>query len=659
MRQAVLICLAATLAVCAGCGGGSSSSSSTSSASIVISPATLSLNQGEVQSFTATVLDSSGSPATNPKATVWSSSNGNVATVASDTGSVCAGVWDTNHIVCATGQAGTATITATSGSLTATATVYVHPKVDRVVISTPTGACKSVGQTLQLSAQALSNGTDVTSGVGPFTWSIGSPNVATVDTNGVLTAAAPGQTPIVASVSNVTSVPVTYSTCAVKSIHVHVSGASDTSFTVASTGGTQTLAADVIDTAGNTISPTLTWVSNQPGIIAVAAPTGTTSTTTQTATAVNPGTTSVVAECAINCNYNMPAVYSDVVVGTVSGTNATTVYVTGTGTTSLIPIDTGTNAAGTAITLPDKPNSIVFSPLATTAYLGSASGLISLNTITNTVSQNTAFPGKVLTVSPDGNRVLIADASLVYSVFIGSTSSTGTTETIGIAGATAAAFTADGTRGYIVAGSNFYVYTPGSPTGTATLTGAATDVAVSPSAAFAYIANGVPNAITTRAVCDSSAAGTFATSGTPTNLAVTPDATKVLALDSPNMDVFTRSTLVQTGCPPTLSGTVSSVGLGQGSFTPNELVLTSNGAKAYVTSNLTKVIVYDVASATPSAINLANGATGLTASATLDGTQLYVGGSDNNVHRIDTTAATDAQQISVSFTPNLLAVKPK
>jgi hypothetical protein len=49
----------------------------------------------------------------------------------------------------------------------------------------------------------------------------------------------------------------------------------------------------------------------------------------------------------------------------------------------------------------------------------------------------------------------------------------------------------------------------------------------------------------------------------------------------------------------------------------------------------------------------------LTGGTTLDSTKLYVGGSDNAVHRIDVASGTDAQQITVSFTPDLVAVRPK
>jgi len=651
MRQAVLILVVvAVFTVLTGCGGGGSSSSSTSNpGSVQLGPATLSLNQGDVLGFTAIVLDANGAVASNATAVTYTTSNPALATVNSTTGSVCAGVWDANFIVCSPAPVGTATITATSGLLTATATVYVHQKVDRVVIATPTGVCKSVGQTLQLTASAFNNGVNITSTVGPFNWVSNNTQVATIDSNGLLTAQAPGTSSLFASVSNVASVLTTYTTCSVQSIHVHAASAANTSFTLGTIGASQQLAADVIDTAGNTITPALTWVSNGPGIATVS--------TSGLVTAVTPGTTSVLAECAITCNFSLSPVYSDVAVATVSGTNATTVYVTGTGTTQLIPIDTGTNTAGTAITLPSQPNSIVFIPLAGLAFLGSSGGLITLDATANAVTQNTALPGRVLAVSPDSNNVLIADTNSVYVQNFGAG---GATSSLAISGATAAAFLPDSTRAYIVAGNTLYLFSPNSSGfGVISLSAAANDVVVVPSAAFAFIANGAPNSIVARATCDSSAAGTFNTPGAPTKLGVTPDASKILATDSPGIDIVTRSSLAQPGCPPPLSAAVSSVNLGRGAYTANQMVVTTDGAKAYIVSNLPAVLVYNVNAGTPSAIALANGASGLAASATQDGTQLYVGGSDNNVHRIDTTAGTDAQQISVSFTPNLVAVRPK
>lgn len=656
MRQAVLILvIISSLVLCAACGGGSKSSSSSSApASIAISPSVLSLNQGDVLGISATVLDANGAAAVNPKQITYTTSNAAVATVTPTTGSICGGVWDAQNIVCAPGTIGSTQITATSGDIKASITVYVHKKVDRVVITTPTAVCKSMGQTLQLSAAAFSNGVDITSTVGPFIWGSTQTAIATVDTNGLLTAMSPGAGSIFAGVSNVTSVPTTYTTCAVKSIHVHASGAANTAFTLASLGTTQALTADVVDTAGTTITPSLTWISNNQGVATVAVGT---SGTASTVTAVTPGTTSIIAECSGSCNFGLPAVYSDVAVATVSGTNATTVYVAGTGSTQLIPIDSGTHAAGTQIVLPAQPNSFLFAPLATRAFLGSATGVIQLDAIGNTATQNTGFPGKVLAISPDGNRVLVADVNSVYSLNLGSS---GSTESLSISGATAASFLPDSSRAYILAGTSVYAYAPGqSNAGLISLSSAGKDVRVIPSSAFVFVSNGVANSIVAKAVCDSSSAGVFNTPGTPLQLGFTPDASKILAVDSPGIDILTRSSLTQAGCPPALSATVSSVNFGQGAFTPNQMIVTSDGSKAYIVSNLPSVLVYDINAGTTSVIPLANGASGLSISATLDGTQIYVGGSDNNVHRIDPVAGTDAQQISVSFTPNLIAVRPK
>jgi len=283
--------------------------------------------------------------------------------------------------------------------------------------------------------------------------------------------------------------------------------------------------------------------------------------------------------------------------------------------------------------------------------------VIVLDAVANTVSQNSAFPGKVIAVSPDGSRVLVADANAVYGVNV---ATSGSTDTISISGATAASFLPDNSHAYIVAGTNLYVYTPGSAATTvASLTAAAKDVGVIPSSAYVFVANGVTNSIVAKATCDLSGAGTFNAPGTPVQLGFTPDASKILAADSPGIDVITRSSLAQPGCPPPLAAGLTSVNFGQGAFTPNQMIVTTDGSTAYIVSNLPNVLVYNVTTGATSTIPLANGASGLSISATLDGTQIYVGGSDNNIHRIDPVAGTDAQQIPVSFTPNLVAVKPK
>ena len=650
MRQAVLYVFAVAAAVVmAGCGGGSSSSSTAGVPNSITAQSVLSLTVGEVATVNATVIDSSGNAATNAKSLAFSSGNAALVTINPTSGSACAGTWDTNYIVCTPGPTGTTTITIKSGDLSATVNVYVHKKVDRVTVA-GTGACRSMGQTLQLTASAFSAGQDITSTVGPFFYAVSPGTIATIDANGLLTAQVPGAGSVYASVASVASVPSAYSTCPVRSIHVHVQNGTATSFTLAGLAATQQLVADVVDTAGNTISPPLFWISSRTPVATVS------SSPAGLVTATAPGTTSVTAACSAGCNFNVPPVYGDVAVGTVSGTSATTVWVGGTGSTQFVPIDTATNTAGTAVTLQSQPNSILFAENGSKVLLGSGGGLMSVDASVNTSTQTATYPGKVLAISHDGVMALVADTNAVYSA---AQSASATSETLSIAGATAADWAIDNSKAYIVAGSTIYVYVPGRGVVTSyPLIAAPTDVKFLPSGAFAYFANSAPSAISARATCNEVQVDSQATPSAPVKLGVTPDALKTIAVDGSGIDVVTR-TSTSAGCPPAVAETLASFDFGLGSFTAKQLLVLADGSKAYVISNLGKLLVFDVASGTSSTITLANGATPLSMGATLDSATLYVGGSDNAVHRIVTSTGTDAQQITVAFTPDLVAVRPK
>jgi hypothetical protein len=544
-------------------------------------------------------------------------------------------------------QPGTATITVTNGSVNGTVTVFTHLHVDRVTISPGSINCISSTQTQQMSAHAFNNGADITSSVGPFNWQSSVIDVATVDANGLVTAKTPGQGGIIASVSSVFSPSTPWTTCPVQRVNIHVTGVTDTKFTLAAAASTASLAADVVDSHGLTVSVPLTWSSSAPTVATI--------NSSALVTAVAAGTTGLTASCAGSCNIGLAPVYSNVVVGSVSGSSTTTVYAAGTASTSLVPIDATANTAGTAITLPSMPNSLFFNSLGTTAFLGSSAGYISVDTTTNAVSQNTGVQGTVLAVSPDSNRIIVAGTNTLFVVGIGSGIAT---ETSPIAAATAASFSPDSRGAYIVAGTNLYFWSPGSFKLIA-LGGPASDVKFLANNAFAYIAGGASGpAVTARAACDNSLADTVITPGVPNLVASLPDASAVVAADSPGLDVIAVTTN-RVGCPPPLSDALTHLTYGVAAFTPKQLIVLTDGTRAYETGSPGQLLGVTTSSSTPFIIALANGATPLTGGATLDATKLYVGGSDNNVHRIDVASGTDAQQISVSFTPNLVAVRPK
>ena len=172
----------------------------------------------------------------------------------------------------------------------------------------------------------LTNGTATCSGTA---------NVVTALTPGsVFTAQNPGSTTVFASVSGVNSVGVPYLTCPAVYILVHDANSMNTSFTL-NTSATQPLTADVYDSAGQYIKPTLTWASSSNASATVAV--GTMGNNPATITAQAPGTASITASCSNpNCNKNIPPQYSlNVVTAAVTGSTTTTVYAASTNSTAL------------------------------------------------------------------------------------------------------------------------------------------------------------------------------------------------------------------------------------------------------------------------------------------------------------------------------------
>ena len=755
VRSAFIFIAVSLIAALTGC---SSTSPTTTTnfptpANISLSPANpVSLDAGSaIQTFTASPRNSTNTAITTP--VTFLSSNTAVLTVATN-GLACAGTWDslTTPQICTPGPVGMAQVTARSHGISSPpTTVYVHQHIDKIVVTPVTGQtppaapCFSKDQSFNYQANAFSRGLDITGTVGPFTWQSANNDVTTLaiatdsaPVTGLLTgqvkvtAHTPGITSLVASNSNVNSQPLDFTTCAVQSITLAVTGSTTNSINVTSGSG-KTATATVVDTLGNTITDVpLTWSSSNPQSV---------SATSGSIATPQAGGATVVASCTPpTCNIGLkpllpiyPEGAIDVVVAPTTTTTTTTttptVYVSSTGfstspagncaTTAgcvslLVPIASPNNTVGTAVGLPATPNSLVFDRQGAKAYMGTdfsffgSRGLMQITVASPpTVSQFKSVTGKVLTVSPDGKKVILSGADPNAVLVPGSntpppptqvivfdtTNNTGTT--LDIAGATAADFSPDNLRAFIAAGSNLYVWSVQDALKKISLTAPANDVSFSPEGAFAFVAGGssassvtawstcrLISALTNNVVLPTTPSFIRALPRDAVNLADPPTAgsattiTSVLAVDSPGIDLF-RVARAPTGCASTASsGTATPFNLGQGSFVPIQLIVSQDAARAYVlASDRGSVLVFNIDNQTSSAIPLLGDAVPVQASLTPDGSRLYVAAADGQVHILDTQTGGDVLQISfptdpttfqaglcngVPFTcnPDLIAVKP-
>lgn len=670
----------------AGCGGGSSSTVAPRVlTSVTVVPTNVSLNRGQTLQVVVRALDQD--EAAMLADFTFATSSSTVFTV-SNNGLICAGTWDslTTPVVCTPSTAvctpasnctANLTVTAMAGGVSVMSVpvpVFVHDVVDNIVVTPAAFNCLSQANdtapiTLPFSAQAFSGGNDITATVGPFTWASAQTNIATITSAGLATGELPGVANITATVGSAAGVvsPVAPLTiCPPASISLHVN-ASDTTFSVA-VNGTQTLALDVVDTKGEPLENVpVTYQVVNPNVASI-------NTSTRVVTGSAVGTTGIIVHCTPqSCNQGSTIpTYSNVVMATVTGTaGAGRVYATcsstaapcttaasGGGTqTPLIPIDTSTNTAGTALNLPQTPNSMLFTRDGATLFLGSANGMMIVDAVANTLSVTVNnLPGRVLAVSPDGNRIVVSNIPGATVFIFDRTANS--IQLLGISDASAAAFTPDGLKVFIVAANSLFVASTQFALQNIALTAVANDVTVLPGGSFVYLAGGEASSITARATCDNSPVESYATSAIPPLIASLPDGSRVVAANSPNLDVVTV-TPAFTGCPPSPGGVLTSANFGQGAFIPRQIIVLPDASRAYVTSNLTSLLAYDVAGGTTSAIPLTGGAQPTTGGATLNGASVYVGGSDNAVHRIDVLTATDATSIGLTFTPDLVAVRPR
>ena len=212
---------------------------------VTVSPTTATLAVGGTQQLTATVLPANAAN----KNVSWTTNNSAVATVS------------TNGLVTAL-STGTATITVTTqdGNKTATSAITVSAIAVTGVTVSPTTATLTAGGTQQLTATVLpANATNKNVG-----WTTNNSAVATVSTNGLVTALGTGTATITVTTQDGNKTAT--SAIIVSAIAVTGVTVSPTAATVG-VNGTQQITATVAP--ANATNKNVSWISNTPAVAAV------------------------------------------------------------------------------------------------------------------------------------------------------------------------------------------------------------------------------------------------------------------------------------------------------------------------------------------------------------------------------------------------------
>lgn len=755
----LIILLTSLLGLLTGCLGSSTrSSSSQSIKSVGLSPTGIqSIDIGTTQNFSASATDSLGRvvPGVSIQFVVTSGDSNPAPLSINLNGAGCAGTWNPTGTVCSPGSPGIAIVTAIAeGVSSAQATVFVHQHINRIQVTRvdptpPPHACFSQGNNWDYRANVYDiNNVDITNSVGPINWAAQNATVMAVDSVAGLpanqvqvTAKAPGISQLSASVSGATSSPLSepFTTCLVDYIRLQIEGSPESSFSINS--GSKIIQATVVDTQGVTIAnPPLTWSSSNPEVASFSTAANTTGSNTLTAR-TNGGSTNVTASCTPpTCNIGvLPAlpVYASngklpiggqpvgpeafgvisanitpTKIPTYSAWAATNQCGTQLNCQSIaFEVTPGQNPVGVSAVLPRTPNSMIFNEQGTRIYFGSDQGLMFLDVTASSPSitevSNASTPcsaslcGKVLAVSPAGNRVVVADSiSTPHQVYIFNSSSTSGALTDLVLNnpaetAVAAAFSPDELKIFILTDKgNLYVFSSVDGLNSISIGGSASDLAFSADGSFAYVA-GTPTAASVTGYSTCSPAGfltkdlgTSVLSGVPLKIFASQSSLtngpvvvqNVIALEPPIIEVLTGqftqdpvpidpNALNQFTCnPPIVSSlsSVASVNLGQGNFSPLYMRVVADGSAAVVVANNVPAVLFvDLNQQIAPPLPLVNNGLPLAASASSDGSQVYVAACDvytNNdpnqclsgsVHIVNRLTGGDTQQVPyVNFNTN-------
>ena len=220
-------------------------------ASVTVSPASVSVLQGQTVQLTATPRDANGNPLTG-RVITWQSSNSAIASV------------NGSGLVSGVAAGGPVTITATSEGQSGTASITVSGVPVASVTVSPASASVPAGQTVQLSATLRDANGNILTGRS-VTWASNNTSVATVTGTGLVTGKVAGSATITATSEGQNG------TAAITVTPVPVASVTVTPATAGvAVGSTVQLTATPKDANGNTLTGrVVTWQSSNSAIASV------------------------------------------------------------------------------------------------------------------------------------------------------------------------------------------------------------------------------------------------------------------------------------------------------------------------------------------------------------------------------------------------------
>jgi hypothetical protein len=365
-------------------------------------------------------------------------------------------------------------------------------------------------------------------------------------------------------------------------------------------------------------------------------------------------------------------------------------------------VSTSTNLPGPAFELPTPPNSLMFDLAGDKAYMGSEFGAFSISVGSFGGSSSPFSPlgapgttrgvvtGNVLAVSHTGTQAIFSDTiATPNQVYVVNGSSS---IPLNINSATAAAFSPDSMETFLLGngGKTLYSYSTlqyqqvvqPNPLPTP-----ATSIVFNSTGSFALLSGGSPTGtLAVYDTCDNSLVLPYLSApailSPPLFLRMVPSGnvpmgnTIIPNLQTQGLDFFygidntgidiiattssqgplttlcpqqvTLAQLQPATAPPTFF-LPTHINIGQGTFQPINFFLSPDATRAYIIASDLGVLVYDFNTTSTSRILLANNASPVAADITVDGSLIYVAGSDGQLHEVNTALAVD--RMEVSFPP--------